>query len=363
MKKLKFVFVALTFLTGIGRAVAQDPSFSQFFSSPLNVNPALTSQINSNWRIISNYRNQWIGPNNPYSTGTVSFDAKLFQNSVTNYVDEITRVGIGGMMLYDQTLAGAVKGSFGSLNISGNVRLKQSNGYEMNGYKIRHISKIKMDLGAEQRIGAGIGISYGNRRVDFSKLTFENQFNGTIFDASLPSGESGLSNMKPFFSANAGLLYSYINDGVNFDFGVAAFHINKPKQTVLDNDNEYLAPRYIVHTNYERAMSDNVVLNTNGIYQYQSGASYFSLGAAVGYYLSSDENFPQMANVGLWYWSKNAIIPYVGYTYGNFQLGVTYDITISKLREAPQRMQTFELCLIIRGGNNEKSGVIPAPWK
>lgn len=363
MKKLKFVFVALTFLTGMGRAVAQDPSFSQFFSSPLNVNPALTSQINSNWRIISNYRNQWIGPNNPYSTGTVSFDAKLFQNSVTNYVDEITRVGIGGMMLYDQTLAGAVKGSFGSLNISGNVRLKQSNGYEMNGYKIRHISKIKMDLGAEQRIGAGIGISYGNRRVDFSKLTFENQFNGTIFDASLPSGESGLSNMKPFFSANAGLLYSYINDGVNFDFGVAAFHINKPKQTVLDNDNEYLAPRYVVHTNYERAMSDNVVLNTNGIYQYQSGASYFSLGAAVGYYLSSDENFPQMANVGLWYWSKNAIIPYVGYTYGNFQLGVTYDITISKLREAPQRMQTFELCLIIRGGNNEKSGVIPAPWK
>ncbi|MCC7401526.1 MAG: PorP/SprF family type IX secretion system membrane protein [Chitinophagaceae bacterium] len=363
MKKLNTIIVALGFLAGCGSAAAQDPGFSQFFSSPLNVNPALTAQINSKWRAISNYRNQWIGPNNPYSTGTISFDSKIFQNSIDNYVDEITRIGIGGMLLYDQTLAGAVKSSFASLNISGNVRLKEGNNTELNGFRIRHISKIKMDLAAEQRLGAGIGVSYGTRWVDFSKLTFENQFNGIGFDASLPSGESGLSNMKPFFSVNAGLLYSYINDGVNFDLGVSAYHINKPKQTVLDNDKEFLAPRYVAHTNYERMLSDQVVLNTSGIYQYQSGASYFSIGGALGYYLSTDETFPQLANVGLWYWSKNAIIPYIGYSYGNFQLGITYDITVSKLRETPQRMQTFELCLIIRGGNGDRTGVIPAPWK
>lgn len=363
MKKLKISFVVLAILLWIGRAVAQDPSFSQFFSSPLNVNPALTAQINSKWRAISNYRSQWIGPNEPYTTGTISFDSKIFQNLADNYVDEITRVGIGGMMLYDQTLGGALKSSFASLNLSGNVRLKEGNGTEMNGFKIRHISKIRMDAAAEQRIGAGIGISYGNRRVDFTKITFENQFNGIGFDASLPSGESGLENMKPFVSANAGLLYSYINDGINFDFGVAAFHFNKPKQTVLNNDKEFLAPRYVVHTNYERSLTDQVVLNTNGIYQYQSGASYFSIGGAVGYYLSDDENFPQMVNAGLWYWSKNAIIPYLGYSYGDFQLGVTYDITTSKLSQASKRMQTFELCLIVRGGSSDKSGVIPAPWK
>lgn len=363
MKKLKIVVVVSIFLAGAGRTVAQDPSFSQFFSSPLNVNPALTAQINSKWRAISNYRNQWIGPNNPYTTGTISFDSKIFQNTIDNYVDEITRIGIGGMMLYDQTLGGAVKSSFASFNISGNVRLKERNGVELNGFRIRHISKIKMDLAAEQRIGAGIGVSYGNRWLDMNKLTFENQFNGVGFDASLPSGETGLSNMKPFLSANAGLLYSYINDGVNFDFGVAAFHFNKPKQTVLSDDKAFLAPRYVIHSNYERELTDHVVLNTNGIYQYQSGASYFSVGGALGYYISVDENAPRMVNLGLWYWSKNAIIPYIGYSYGNFQLGITYDITISKLRDAPQRMQTFELCLIIRGGTGEKLGVIPAPWK
>lgn len=363
MKRLKIIIVALAFLTGSGSVLAQDPSFSQFFSSPLNVNPALTAQINSKWRAISNYRNQWIGPNNPYTIGTLSFDSKIFQNTIDNYVDEITRIGVGGMLLYDQTLAGAVKSTYASFNISGNVLLKQGNRNELNGFKIRHISKIKMDLAAEQRLGAGIGVSYGNRWLDYSRLTFENQFDGTGFNASLPSGESGLSNMKPFLSVNAGLLYSYSNDLVNLDVGVSAYHINKPRQTVLDNDKEFLAPRYVAHTNYERSLSDQVVLNTNGIYQYQSGASYFSIGGGVGYYVTDDENFTQMANIGLWYWSNNAIIPYIGYTYGNLQLGLSYDLTISKLTQAPQRMHTFELSLILRGGNDGRLSGLPAPWK
>ena len=54
-------------------ATAQDPSFSQFFSSPLNINPALTANINSEWRGISNFRHQWAGVGQPYNTGTAFF--------------------------------------------------------------------------------------------------------------------------------------------------------------------------------------------------------------------------------------------------------------------------------------------------
>ncbi|HYM95007.1 MAG TPA: type IX secretion system membrane protein PorP/SprF, partial [Chitinophagaceae bacterium] len=62
-------------------------------------------------------------------------------------------------------------------------------------------------------------------------------------------------------------------------------------------------------------------------------------------------------------WSNNAVIPYFGFSYGNFQVGLSYDVTISKLNEAPKRMHTFELCLIFRGGSANSDGVIPAPWK
>ena len=105
-----------------------------------------------------------------------------------------------------------------------------------------------------------------------------------------------------------------------------------------------------------------MVLNTNGVYQYQSGASYFSIGGALGYSLPTSDEREMIVNAGLWYWSKNAVIPYFGFSYGNYQIGLTYDITISKLAQASRRSQTFELCLIIRG-DGRSDGVIPAPWK
>src|ERR1051326_2372791 len=79
---------------------AQDPSFSQFFSSPLNVNPALTAKINSDWRAISNFRDQWIGPASPYATGTISFDRKILQNKIPNVHEEKNTLGVGGMLMY-----------------------------------------------------------------------------------------------------------------------------------------------------------------------------------------------------------------------------------------------------------------------
>jgi type IX secretion system PorP/SprF family membrane protein len=364
MKGLKKIVILLA-IVAAKEASAQDPSFSQFFSSPLNVNPALTGQINSKWRLISNIRRQWSGPSNPYTTGTISFDNKIFQNLADNYVDEITRVAVGGMMMYDEAMGGALKSSYASFNISGNVRLATGSArYEENGTRIRHLSKVSGDGEAEHRLGAGIGISYGNRRLDLSKLNFEEQFTGFGFNTSLPTGENALSNMKGWFSANAGLLYSYIGTNTNFDLGASVYHINRPKQTFLDDPKQSLAPRYVVHSNLETILVDNVVLNTNGIYQYQSGASYFSIGGALGYYLpTNDEDKDMIVRGGLWYWSKNAISPYIGFTYGNFEIGVTYDITTSKLTQNALRMHTYELCFILRGDGRSGGGSIPSPWR
>lgn len=363
MKKLKNKIVLLIALIVAISSHGQDPSFSQFFSSPLNINPALTGNINEKWRIISNYRNQWSGPSNPYKTGTVSIDNKIFQNSAGNYVDENSRIGIGGMMMYDEAMGGVLKSNYASFNASGNIRLAARGGTDFaTGRRVRHSSKIKMDQTAEQRIGIGIGIIYGNKRLDFSKLDFGEQFTGFGFNTNLPTGESALSKMKPYISASAGMVYSLMTDKTNFDFGVSAFHFNKPRQTFLEDDKQFLATRYVGHANFETYLTEQIILNTNGIYQYQSGASYFSVGGALGYLLQQDEK-DIIVNAGLWYWSNNAIIPYIGFNYGNFQVGLTYDVTISKLNEAAKRSNTFEISMILRGGSGKNNGAIPAPWK
>ena len=47
--------------------------------------------------------------------------------------------------------------------------------------------------------------------------------------------------------------------------------------------------------------------------------NYYSFGGALGYYLPNNADF--MLNAGLWYWSKNAIIPYLGVAYKDYQFG------------------------------------------
>jgi len=338
MKKNQNI-VLIILLTISSYCYGQDPSFSQFFSSPLNINPALTANINADWRLISNLRDQWIGPASPYMTGSISFDRKIMQNKVTG-VEEGNVMGVGGMLMFDHAMGGVAKSMWASLDFSYQIKL--------------------IDAEVKHKLGIGFGAIYGRRTVDFSRLDFEEQFTGYGFNTNLPTGEAALSNMKPYISASAGLTYSISSEQSNFDVGVAAFHFNKPKQTFLENENQILAIRKVGHANFETFLNERTVLNLNGIYQFQDQAKYFSVGGAFGYYLQ-DEN-QSLLNVGVWYWSKNAIVPYVGVSYKDMQFGVSYDLTVSKLNQATRKPNTFEVSIILRG-IKDPTGIIPCPWK
>ncbi len=341
MKTTKYIAVMILLLLSLQQSHAQDPAFSQFFATPLNINPSLAGRINADWRLISNVRDQWIGPASPYVTGTVSFDSKVMQNKVMNVDEEGNVMGVGGMLLFDNAMMGVVKSVYGSANLSYNIKLSDD------GYRTH-------------RLGLGFGAMYGRRFMDFSRVDFEEQFTGWGFNTNLPTGETALSNMKPYLSVSTGAVYSYTTEFSNFDIGVAAFHVNKPKQTFLQDQNQVLPVRKVAHANFETFVNDRVVFNANGIYQFQKEAKYFSAGAALGY-LVGDENETMLMG-GMWYWSENALIPYLGIAYKNLQVGATYDLTTSKLNQAARRPNTWEISFILRG-TRTASKVIPCPWK
>lgn len=339
MKRMKCAAVLILLFLG-NSVFAQDPSFSQFFSSPLNINPALTGNINGDWRIVSNFRDQWIGPASPYVTGTVSYDRKILQHKLPG-VPENNVVGIGGMFMYDYAMSGIVKSTYASANLSYSLKLAEG------------------DV-STHRLTAGFGAIYGYRYVDFSRLDFEEQFTGYGFNTNLPTGELALSNMKPYFSVSSGLLYSVKSERSNLDIGAAGFHLNNPKQTFLEDEQQRLPVRQVAHANFERIINDRLILNTNAIFQNQKRAKYFSVGGGLGYRLSEQQS--TILNFGLWYWSRNAVVPYMGIAYKDMQFGFSYDATISKLREAKRKPNTFEFSLILRGVK-DPSGIIPCPWK
>ena len=76
MKKIYLLFIVLLIQTHL---FAQDPHFSQFFASPLTINPANTGNFSGSLRAALNSRTQLPDFNNAYATKTLSLDAPILQ--------------------------------------------------------------------------------------------------------------------------------------------------------------------------------------------------------------------------------------------------------------------------------------------
>ncbi|HEX8607316.1 MAG TPA: type IX secretion system membrane protein PorP/SprF, partial [Pedobacter sp.] len=96
-KKLNY-FLLITIAFGWQmRALAQDLHFSQYFNSPLLVNPANTGFIpEGDHRLGINYRNQWASIGNPYKTFSIFGDGQFFGERFEN-----GWLGVGGALLRD----------------------------------------------------------------------------------------------------------------------------------------------------------------------------------------------------------------------------------------------------------------------
>ena len=313
-------YIIAIFLFGVSKlSVAQDPHYTQFYAAPFTVNPAYVGVFEGQYRAMMNYRQQWDNLAAPYITSTLGMDLKLGKSAVAGQ----NPFNIGMQLMNDRSMNGVFKSNYFSLLASYHVQL------DNDGY---------------QSLGAGLSTSFGDRRVDYTNVTFDQQFTSGGFDVSLPSGENALQNMKPFVTVGAGLLYRYDNmeKGEFFELGASGYHFNKPKQTFLADPNEYLPVRISFQGSYQRYLSDDILLNVKALYQNQARAQYLLGGVSVGKLISDKQN---IVGLGVWYRSSDAVSPYVYGEYKNIRLGLTYDVTVSDLKNISRPSRSFEFAL------------------
>jgi type IX secretion system PorP/SprF family membrane protein len=333
----------LATLLGAPAARAQDPGFSQFFASPLTLNPALTGKFNGVVRIAGNYRNQWPAINNAFITSTISVDAPI----LTNKLPDHDTWGIGFLAMNDRTASGILNSNYFSVSTAYHKALDED------GY---------------HSIGVGFQGTYANQSLDGTRLTFEDglQLDGTFLRSPTEAINSEFVQVH-YFDANLGFLYNASTNGNNnFYLGASAYHLNHPKASFLGVDTINVPTRITLHGGGFFPITGSAsTIYVSGLVSNQAGARQYVMGGAWASAASTDETDPINFYVGAWVRFTNnttdAFIPYVGLDYNSFSLGVTYDVNISPLQSASQSRGGIEISLIyIKKSSNGKHG-IPCP--
>ena len=115
MRKILVVAV-LVMISGFLKA--QDPHFSQFFASPLTLNPAFTGKFDGQWRLAVNHRDQWPSIPKAYVTTSGSFDFGILKNKIP--ANDVFGIGISGVS--DASANSQLKLNYGSVSMSYHVR-------------------------------------------------------------------------------------------------------------------------------------------------------------------------------------------------------------------------------------------------
>ncbi|MES2277474.1 MAG: PorP/SprF family type IX secretion system membrane protein [Bacteroidota bacterium] len=195
------------------RLQAQDHQYSQFFNSPVYLNPALNGQFDGDLRMNLIYRNQWTTlPGGPkYISASIDYNMPSFGGGVGLL---FTRGTEGPAYLNKTNLSGIYSYSVGS---------------------------------DDYVLSFGLQAGVTNRNIDFNNLVFSDQIDPRLgFDPSLlTSAEPPVYNNKFYFDAGAGV---NLVSG-NFMAGAAFQHINHPNES-FTGDKVGVPLRTTAHLSY-----------------------------------------------------------------------------------------------------------------
>lgn len=309
---------------GLQEITAQDIHFSQFYASPLTLNPTMTGFMEADFRLAGIYRNQWASVTTPFKTYSFSYDMRVLQNKLGKDL-----LGVGGMMFND-------KSGDGDLT---NMSFMVSASYHK-------------AIGTKNYLALGVQGGYVQKKLDVKKLVFPSQYDSgdQTFNTQMQNGESNLTG-DPItqIDVNLGLLWhGRLSDKVGLFNGFSYFHLTKPKDSFLGSDNR-LSSRYVIHGGGKIKMSEKISLLPNYIVMLQNKAQEVNLGTAVEYDYKTGKGESVIFSLGAWYRLVDAVIFSASIDYKNARLGFAYDVNTSDLKTVSNGKGAYEISLIYLG--------------
>lgn len=301
---------------------SQDIHYSQFFSAPLQYNPALTGIFNGNIRVAGNYRSQWRAVPVSYLTFAGSVDFKVNPSNSRN-----GNLNMGIFFNYDKA---------GDLSLN-NTKLGLSTSY-------------LIKLTKNHLISPGVLINYNQRRVDFSNAKTNNQWNGVGYDPSILP-ELPYDNSNSNIDISGGINYRWQKSyRTHIDIGVGLYNIMSSDQSFAGDEgyNSALDKRLSIYVMTDFKVLNRLNLSGNAVYQKQGPHSALQLNVQGKIFLNKNNDRNVAFILGLGLRTSDAWFPMIGLMYKNLYAGFSYDSNFSQFDIATRSKGGPELSVIYR---------------
>ncbi len=330
---MKKVTILLLSLFAIAISVsAQDQHFSQFYSSPITLNPGNTGVFNGDLRASTLYRMQWFTVTNPYKTFTIALDAPIFKKKMKN--QDFFAAGI----------------NFNNDN-QGPVRLK-TNAYNL-------LVSFTKFIGGRQKhnITLGYEIGYATKVVTLAPLKWDSQWDAsnTSYNPGLPSGEP-LGGAVGYLDMSTGIVWNFNTDHLFRSALGFSFHHFLAPNVSLTGANDRLYPKLGFQwlVNYKLSETSNTTLEPAVLVAQQGSSLLVDAGLNFKFVLSDRSHYTDNRNdkamhIGAFYRLHDAFFVTFKFDYADVSGSIAYDVNISGLTPASHSVGGFELMLAYRG--------------
>lgn len=274
--------------------------------NPVYLNPALTGNFDGDWRFSGNQRSQWRAVSRPFNTIALSAENK----------EELLFPGLyHGVSLFSDAAG------------DGNYRTIEFN--------LATSYQRFIDRDSIHSITPGIQIGFNHKRIDFSKLSFDNQFNGYYYDPDLPSSETLLTQSRTGLNFSIGAIYTYRPEArKQITAGIGWFNLPQSKQSFYGDDLIKRDKRVAIHANAIYELNYEWDLQPGVFMQFQGKYKELVIGSNARYIYKDKKGEYIAPYAGLWFRNRDAIYMVLGAYYNNWNVGISYDINVSQLSPA-----------------------------
>jgi type IX secretion system PorP/SprF family membrane protein len=329
---MKKALLSIVTIAGISLASwAQDVHFTQYFTSPLTLNPAQTGLTQNDWRVSANFRTQWYTvSNNPYISGTIAFDIPTLRSKLP----EGDALGIGLLGLYDRSGTGGLQNTTVGLSVA--------------YHKAFGIDK-------QHTLSFGVQGYMVQKSIQFDKLIFADQVNPNLSGGIMGTSAENFGNADLTYpDFNAGIMYSgRVAEKATMYGGFSYYHFTGPEEKFLNSGTAIkINSRYFAHLGGSFEMNENTEMYLSAMYQKQGPASELLLGGAVGFVMNPGHNEYTRNTIfylGGWYRYGDAIAPYIGFEWSKMKIGFSYDVTLSSAQNMTSGQGAYEISVIYNG--------------